>query len=60
MFPETSVYVKRYNGETKQMYFLIEYDELLKKCNDNWNKFSSSIKKTLTANPSTTFLFSEN
>ena len=42
------------------MYFLIEYDELLKKCNDNWNKFSSSIKKTLTANPPTTFLFSEN
>ena len=29
MLPKTSPYVKRYDGQTKRMYFLIEDDELL-------------------------------
>ena len=31
MFSKTSAYVKRYDGQTKWMYFLIEDDDLLKK-----------------------------
>ena len=30
MLPKTSAYVKRYYGQTKWMYFLIEDDELEK------------------------------
>ena len=29
MLPETSAYVKRYDGQTRWMYFLIEDDDLL-------------------------------
>ena len=29
MLPKTSSYVKSYDGQTKWMYFLIEYDNLL-------------------------------
>ena len=29
MLPKTSAYVKRYDGQTKWMYFLIEDDDLL-------------------------------
>ena len=36
MLPKTSVYVKRYGGETKWMYFCIEDDELLEKYNRIW------------------------
>ena len=46
MLPKSSAYVKRYNGKTKWMYFLIEDDELLKKYKDIWNRVSNSIKKT--------------
>ena len=31
MFPETTIYIKCYDRETKWMHFLIEYDELLNK-----------------------------
>ena len=31
MLPETSTYVKSYDGQTKWMYFLIEDDDLFKK-----------------------------
>ena len=40
---------KGYGGETKWMYFLIEYDELLKEHNNVWNKVKDSIKKSLIA-----------
>ena len=30
MLPKTSAYVKRYDGQNKWMYFLIEEDDLLK------------------------------
>ena len=43
--PETSVYIKSYDGETKWMHFLIEDDDLLKKCNTIWDKVSSNVKK---------------
>ena len=33
--------------ETKWMYFLIEDDDLLEKCNTNWDKTSADIKKEL-------------
>ena len=41
-----SAYVKSYAGDNKWMYFLIEYDELLEKYNDIWNRVSNSIKKS--------------
>ena len=33
MLPKTSAYVKNYDGQTKWMHFLIEYDDLLEKHN---------------------------
>ena len=33
MLPKTTAYVKRYDGQTKWMYFLIEDDNLLEKFN---------------------------
>ena len=33
MLPKTSASVKSYDGQTKCVYFLIEDDDLLKKCN---------------------------
>ena len=51
MLPETSAYAKSYDGQTKQMYFLIEDDELLEKYNTIWDKFSANIKKELDSEP---------
>ena len=48
-----STYVTSYDGETKQIIFLIKDDKLLKKCNDIWNKVSNIIKKNLIQNPCT-------
>ena len=45
MFPKTSACVKNHNGQTKCMYFLIEDDDLLEKCNTIWDKFRSDMKK---------------
>ena len=45
MLPETSTYVKTYDGQNKWMYFLIEDDDLLKKYNTIWDKVSADIKK---------------
>ena len=47
VLPNTSAYVKSYNGQTKWMYFLIEYDHLLEKYNTNWDKVSADIKKMI-------------
>ena len=33
MLPKTTAYVKRYDGQTKWMYFLIEDDNFLEKFN---------------------------
>ena len=48
---------KGYGGQTEWMYFLIEDEELLKLHNNVWNKASSSIKRSLIANPSMISIF---
>ena len=45
MLPKTRVYVKGYDGQTKWMYFFMEDDDFLEKCNTIWNKFNANIKK---------------
>ena len=45
MLPKTSAYVKRYDGQTKWMHFLIPDDDLLEKCNTIWDKFSADMKR---------------
>ena len=44
MLRKTSTYVKRYDGQTKWMYFLIENDGLLEKYRTIWDKVSADIK----------------
>ena len=36
MFPKTNTYVKRYDGQPKWMYFLIQDDDLLEKKNHSF------------------------
>ena len=50
MLHNISTYVKRYDGQTKWTYFLIEYDDLLEKYDTIWNKVTSDIKKKLIVN----------
>ena len=45
MLLKTIVYIKRYDGETNWMYFLIECDELWEKF--NVFKFNQYSKRTL-------------
>ena len=45
ILPKTSKCVKRYDCQTKWMYYLTEDDDLLKKYNTFWNKVSSDTKK---------------
>ena len=47
MLPKTSSYVKRYDGQTKGIYSLIEDGDLLEKCNTIWNKVSADVKKRI-------------
>ena len=42
---KTNAYVKRYDGQTKWMYFLIEDDDLLEKYNTIWDNVSADVKK---------------
>ena len=51
MLPKISTYVKRYDGQTKWMYFLIEDDNLLRKYSTIWNKVSADIKKEFESKP---------
>ena len=44
MLSRTSACVKGYDGETKWLYFLIEDNDLLEKCNTIWDKFRADIK----------------
>ena len=48
---KTSAYVKSYAGQTKWMYFLIEYDDLLEKYNTICVKVSTDIKKEFDSEP---------
>ena len=43
MLPKTSTYGKRYDGQTKWVYFLIENDYLLEKYNTIWDKVSADV-----------------
>ena len=43
MLPEISRCTRNYDDEIKYMYFLIQDDELLKKCNKILDKVSNSI-----------------
>ena len=47
MLPKTSAYLKRFDGQTKWMHFLIEDDDLLEKCNIIWDKVSADTKKRI-------------
>ena len=38
-------YVKRYDGQTKWMYFFIEVDDLIEKYNSIWDRVCADIKK---------------
>ena len=40
MLPKISAYVKSYDEQSKPMYVLIEYDDLLEKYNTIWDKVS--------------------
>ena len=54
MLPKTSTYVKRFDGQTKWKYFLIENGDSLEKYNTIWDKVSADIKKSLIASLSIT------
>ena len=45
MLLKTCAYVKRYDGQTKWMFFLFENDDLLEKYNTIWDKVSADIKE---------------
>ena len=49
MLPKTRAHVKRYDGQTKWMYFVIEDDGLIEKYNAIWDKVSANIKRNLIA-----------
>ena len=51
MLSKTSAYVRRYGGQTKCMYFLIEVDDLIEKYNTILDKFSADIKKEFDSTP---------
>ena len=51
MLLKLSVDIKRYDGQTKWMYFLIEDDDIFNKCNTIWGKVSSDIKKEFNSKP---------
>ena len=49
MLPKTTVYVKRYDGQTLWMYFFIKDDDLLEKHNTSLHKVMLISKKNLMA-----------
>ena len=51
MLPKTSGYVKRFDGQTKWMYFLIEDDDLLENDDTIWDEVSADIKKEFDSKP---------
>ena len=51
MLHKTSAYVKSYDGQTKWMYFLIEYEDLLEKHNTIRDKVSAGIKNEFDREP---------
>ena len=57
MFPKISAYVKRYDGQTKGMYFLIEHDDLSEIHNTILDKLSADIKKEFDREPAYNKIF---
>ena len=51
MLLATSAYYKNYDGQTKWIYFLIEYDHILKKSSNIWDKIRDDMKKKLDREP---------
>ena len=51
LLPKTSTYVKRSDGQTKSIYFLIKDDDLLEIYNTLWDKVSAVIKKEFDCKP---------
>ena len=51
IIPETSAYVKSYDGQTKWTYFLIENDDLLEKFKTISNRVSTNIYKKIDSEP---------
>ena len=49
--PKTSTYVKRYDRQTKWMYFLIEDNDFLKNYNTACDKVSAGIEKEFDRKP---------
>ena len=45
VLPKTSTYIKRYDGQTKLMYSLIENNNLLEKYKTIWDKVGANMKK---------------
>ena len=45
ILPKIGTYVISYDGETKWMYFLIEYDDLLENYDTVWHKVGADVKK---------------
>ena len=44
MFRQTSAYVKRYDEQTRLMYFFVKDDDLLENCNTISDKTTTDIK----------------
>ena len=57
---KASAYLKRYDGHTKWIHFMIEDDDLLEKDNTSWNKVSADIKKEFDSEPVFNSFFFEN
>ena len=51
MLPKISAYLKKYDGQTKWVYFLIENDDVLEKYNTILDKVSADIKKEFDSEP---------
>ena len=51
MLPKTRVYVKRYDGQTKWMYFVIVDDDALEKYNTISDNFSADIENDCGSKP---------
>ena len=51
MLPKTTAYIKRYDGKTKWMYFLINNDDLLEKYNTVWDKVKADVRKEFDSEP---------
>ena len=57
MFPKTRSYVKKCNGQTRWMYFLIDDIDLSERYNTIWDKVSTDIKKNLILSLSIIYIY---